>query len=55
VLIIFIFLRFFAYHFFGSQDVVVVLGEAVCFIPDVLQELAGGGVCGQFQWFPATL
>jgi hypothetical protein len=35
-------LEFFAYHFFASQDVEIVLGEAVGLVPDVLQQLAGG-------------
>jgi len=34
-------LTIFACHFFVSQDVVVVLGEAVGFVPDILQKLAG--------------
>ncbi len=50
-------LMIFAYHFFASQDVVIVLGEAVGFIPDILQKLAGRGwsvrgdrllACGRF-------
>ncbi|MHC4693832.1 MAG: hypothetical protein ACYS67_13905 [Planctomycetota bacterium] len=50
-------LTVFAYYCFASQDVVVVLGKAVGFIPDVLQQLADRGrsvrgdrfrVCGRF-------
>gem|GEM_PF-4390166 len=33
-------LTIFACHFFVSQDVVVVLSEAVGFVPDILQKLA---------------
>ena len=33
----------------------VVLGEAVGFVPDVLQQLKGWGSFGQFQWFGASL
>ncbi len=45
----------FAYNFFGSQDVMVVLGEAVGFVPDVLQQLADRRMGGQFQRFRASL
>jgi len=47
----------FAYHCFASQDVVVVLSEAVGFVTDVLKQLVDRGglvrggrflVCGRF-------
>jgi len=41
--------EFFVEQFLASQDVVVVLGEAVGLIPDVLEQLAGGGIGRQLQ------
>ena len=42
-------------HLLTSQEVVVVLGEAVGFVSDVLQQLASRRMGGQLYWFGACL
>jgi len=49
------FLGFLVEHFLASQDVEIVLGEAVGLVPDVLQQLAGGRIGRQLQRLAAAL